>query len=171
MYQPERTLNSAEEVSIMQMPNQKVMPQQKMMIPPGKKFGAVRPMSDPRDTIKISPLKYIVFNNPQETHDFLYSKGVDVRNNVLSVYESAKRYAAQGGEETIIDMVKNIDTPYKQMVLKSYAKETGFEGEQKAAEVKTPVVEKEDKGVLKINTQTIIIALVIIVFFLMVLRK
>jgi hypothetical protein len=173
MYQPERTLNSADEVSVMQMPNQQVMQQKNMMLPPGKRFGAVRSMSDPRDMIKISPLKYIVFNNPQGTHDYLYSKGVDVRNNVLSVYESAKRYAAQGGESTIIDMVKNIDTPYKQMVLKAYAKETGFEGEQKPTETKAPekTEKTEEKGVFKLSTQTIIIALVIVIFFLIVLRK
>ena len=174
MYQPERTLNSAEETSVMQMPNQQSMMQQKAaMLPPGRRFGNVRPVSDPRDMIKISPLKYIVFNNPQGTHDFLYSKGVDVRNNVLSVYDYAKRFAAQGGETAIIDMVKNIDTPYKQMVLKAYAKETGFEGEQKPTEIKAAEkTEKiEEKGVFKVSTQTIIIALVIVIFFLIVLRK
>jgi len=174
MYQPERTLNSADEMSVMQMPNQQSIMQQKAaMLPPGRKFGNVRPMSDPRDMIKISPLKYIVFNNPQGTHDFLYSKGVDVRNNVLSVYDSAKRFAAQGGEKAIMDMVKNIDTPYKQMILKTYAKETGFEGDSKPAVEPTKNTEKtnEEKGVFKVSTQTIIIALVIVIFFLIVLRK
>lgn len=179
MYQPERTLNSADETSVMKMPNQQMMAHPKQMMQQPRKFGNVRPMTDPLDMIRISPLKYIVFNNPQGTHDYLYSKGVDVRNNVLSVYETAKKFAAQGGELAIMDMVKNIDTPYKQMILKAHAQETGFEGgnqkpgstTEKSNEPAKTTEKTEEKGVFKISTQTIIIALVIVIFFLIVLRK
>ena len=140
----------------------------------------VRARTDARDMIKISPLKYIVFNNPQGSYDFLHGKGVNVGNNVLSTYNSAKAYASQGGEAAILEMVRNIDTPYKQMIMKAHSKDSGFDGGEQKVETPAPVPTPTTPvsstfmnadGTFKVSTQTIIIALVIVVFFLLVIRK
>ena len=171
MYQPERSLYQDNETGIMKMTNQGMT----------YKYGNSMQKGDPKDLIKISPLRYIVLNNPQGAYDFLYEKGVNVKNNVLSTYSGAKAYASNGGYKAILEMVRSIDTPYKQMVLKAYEKEVGFAQDdiKPKDELSTVVVKdvtdtKKDDfqvGTFKVTTQTIIIALVIVVFFLLVIRK
>jgi hypothetical protein len=172
MYQPERSLYQDNETGIMKMTNQGMT----------YKYGNSMQKGDPKDLIKISPLRYIVLNNPQGAYDFLYEKGVNVKNNVLSTYSGAKAYASNGGDKAILEMVRSIDTPYKQMVLKAYEKEVGFaqdnnikpKDELSVVEVKEVTDTKKDDfqvGTFKVTTQTIIIALVIVVFFLLVIRK
>ena len=171
MYQPERSLYQDNETGIMKMTNQGMT----------YKYGNSMQKGDPKDLIKISPLRYIVLNNPQGAYDFLYEKGVNVKNNVLSTYSGAKAYASNGGDKAILEMVRSVDTPYKQMVLKAYEKEVGFAQDdiKPKDELSTVVVKdvtdtKKDDfqvGTFKVTTQTIIIALVIVVFFLLVIRK
>ena len=139
-----------------------------------KGYGTVIPKTNPLDMIRITPLRYIVFNNPQGVHDFLFSKGVNVSNNVLSTYETAKKFAQLGGEPAMMEMIKSVDTPYKQMILSAYNKDSGFDG--KTPETKkeeAPSVSKSDGtfGGIKLDAKTIIIAMAIIIFFLLIIRK
>jgi hypothetical protein len=134
----------------------------------------------------IPPLKYIVYNNPQRVYDFLISKNYNVDNNIPSTYQFAKVYVRENGEPAILEIVKECH-PDKELMLKAMNlnKESSFNGETKENETqRVPVQEikkeetkdkkeiaKEDNGSgIKLNTQTVIIALIIVVFFLLINR-
>ena len=54
----------------------------------------------------ISPIKYIVFNNPGKVYDFLVIKGIDVQNTIGDVYEKAKLYVKRTQQEGVMELVK-----------------------------------------------------------------
>ncbi len=141
----------------------------------GKGYGTVIPKANPLDMIRITPLRYMVMNNPQGVHDFLYSKGVNVGNNVASVLETSKRFAQLGGDAAMMEMIKAVDTPYKQMVLSAYNKDSNFDGKEAEPQNNpAPVSVAKEEGTfggIKLDAKTIIIAMAIIIFFLLIIRK
>lgn len=132
----------------------------------------------------IPPLKYIVYNNPQRVYDFLISKNYNVDNNIPSTYQFAKVYVRENGEPAILEIVKECH-PDKELMLKAMNlnKESSFDGENQVKNKEIPKVEKiiedqpkkevakeENNSGIKLNTQTVIIALIIVVFFLLINR-
>ena len=133
--------------------------------------------------VLIPPLKYIVYNNPQETYDFLVNMGYNVKNDIPSTYQFAKIYIRDRGEDGVYDIIRAAH-PDKDMFFKAFgiksAKESSFAGEQPAAPTQetTPVVKVIDKsssedkpGGIKINSNTVIIILVILLFFFLITRR
>jgi hypothetical protein len=131
--------------------------------------------------IIIEPLKYIVYNNPQVAYDFLINKGYNVEPNVPSTYQFARIFVKERGNEGILELVR-VAHPDIAMILKAIGQkeDSGFnetptpppasQAPSTPAQPTTPVEEPAEKGLVKINTQTIIIALVIVVFFLLLFR-
>lgn len=132
----------------------------------------------------IPPLKYIVYNNPQRVYDFLINKRYNVDNNIPSTYQFAKLYVKENGEPAILEIVKECH-PDKELMLKAMGmnKESSFNGaseeskaksevkeDKKVEEPKKEVAKEESSGGIKLNTQTVIIALIIVVFFLLINR-
>lgn len=138
--------------------------------------------SNRKTPLLVPPLKYIVYNNPQVVYDFLVNKGYNVDNNIPSTYQFAKIYVRDQGEPAILELVKEAhpDLAIMKKALGLDKKESSFFGETKPVEKKTetpppaqPEVKKETDGLgggIKLNTQTVIIALIIIVFFLLINR-
>lgn len=67
-------------------------------------YGQVKYMGKPISYI--SPIKYIVFNNPDKVYDFLVMKGIDVQNTIGDVYEKAKIYVKRTQQQGVIELVK-----------------------------------------------------------------
>lgn len=138
----------------------------------------------------VPPLKYIVYNNPQVVYDFLINKGYNVENNIPSTYQFAKIYVREQGEPAIVELVKEAhpDLAIIKKALGLDKKDSSYFGEFKSSSISdnrnpeknnstpvTPVseVKKETEnslGGIKLNTQTVIIALIIVVFFLLINR-
>lgn len=134
----------------------------------------------------IPPIKYIVYNNPQAAYDFLINKGYNVDNRIPSVYQFARIYVKEKGDDGILDLVRAAH-PDKELILRAMGHKEdssfccGFDGkngEPAATSAKTTETSdnktetpKSESGMIKLNTQTIIVILVIIVFFLLISRK
>lgn len=135
----------------------------------------------------IPPIKYIVYNNPQAAYDFLINKGYNVDNRIPSVYQFARIYVKEKGDDGILDLVRAAH-PDKELILRAMGHKEdssfccGFDGKngEPAATTSAKTTEtsdnktetpKSESGMIKLNTQTIIVILVIIVFFLLISRK
>lgn len=132
----------------------------------------------------IPPIKYIVYNNPQAAYDFLINKGYNVDNRIPSVYQFARIYVKEKGDQGILDLVRAAH-PDKDLILRAMGHKEdssfccGFDGknEEPTASAKTTESTKADdkkeksEGIIKLNSQTIIVILVIVVFFLLIGRK
>jgi hypothetical protein len=133
----------------------------------------------------VPPLKYIVYNNPQVVYDFLINKGYNVENNIPSTYQFAKIYVREQGEPAIVELVKEAhpDLAIIKKALGLDKKDSSYFGldmfsKKDTAKTETPAtpvseVKKETDGFgsgIKLNTQTVIIALIIVVFFLLINR-
>ncbi len=129
--------------------------------------------------VLIPPLKYIVYNNPQQTYDFLINMGYKVQNSIPSTYQFAKIFVRENGDEGIMALVRAAH-PDKDIFFKAFdikeKKESSFEGEKAAETTTTTVVEKADKSEdkpmgIKITPNTVIIILVILLFFILITRR
>ena len=145
--------------------------------------------SDRKTPLLVPPLKYIVYNNPQVVYDFLINKGYNVENNIPSTYQFAKIYVREQGEPAIVELVKEAhpDLAIIKKALGLDKKDSSFFGDFKSNSMSDdrnpernnapaqPVVEvkkeAESGGGIKLNTQTVIIALIIVVFFLLINRS
>lgn len=139
--------------------------------------------------ILIPPIKYIVYNNPQAAYDFLISKGYNVDNRIPSVYQFARIFVKERGDEGVLELVRAAH-PDKELILKAMGHKEdssfccGFDGKNEdpkqaaqaasatssAAKEEAEPKKEKSEGLIKINTQTIIIILVIVVFFLLINR-
>lgn len=81
--------------------NQKYYPKNSTM---KNGYGQVKYMGKPISYI--SPIKYIVFNNPDKVYDFLIMKGIDVQNTIGDVYEKAKIYVKRTQQDGVLELVK-----------------------------------------------------------------
>lgn len=157
---------------------------------PGKAIPTVsNPMNNgPKLTTPtlIPPLKYIVYNNPQEVYNLLTNIGYRVKPSIPSAYEFAKFYVRDRGEEAVLDIIRaahpDKDAFFKAFGIKekdtSSFNESSLTGTPTANTMpvpNTPADTKAETGEkpqgLKITSQAIIIILIVIIFFILITRK
>ncbi len=128
----------------------------------------------------IPPLKYIVYNNPQEVYNLLVNLGYKVKNSIPSTYEFAKFYIRDRGESAVLDIVRAAH-PDKDLLFKAFGvkeKESSSYTETPAATTMpvanpatTAAPTPEKSQGFKINSQSLIIILIVIIFIVLVTRK
>lgn len=128
----------------------------------------------------IPPLKYIVYNNPQQVYNLLSNLGYRVKNTIPSTYEFAKFYVRDRREDAVNSLMRL--HPDKDLIFKAWGvqpKESSFTETPAAStnpvtptptETKTPEAPAQQGG-WKISSNTIIILLIIAIFFILITRK
>jgi hypothetical protein len=155
---------------------------------PRNMLGPRQPSQGRKTPLLIPPLKYIVYNNPQVSYDFLINKGYNVEPTIPSTLQFAHIFIKDNGDPGILEFVKEAH-PDKETILKAVSedkKESNFSdtnnntnpstttsattNNNSSKETTEPKSESKAEEWIKLNTKTIIIILVIVVFFLLINR-
>lgn len=127
----------------------------------------------------VPPLKYIVYNNPQQVYNLLANMGFRVKNTIPSTYEFAKFFVRDRGEEAVMALMRL--HPDKDLIFKAW----GVKEKDSSSYTETPAAstqpvkptapsaahEPEKSQGLKISSNTVIILLIIAIFFILITRK